>query len=128
MNQLSFPSHVTTQEVVREKSLGGAINLCAKAAGLEPKQVQEALKSDRSQFSRWTDDKEGILWSKLVALMDKCGNDAPVLWMLHARGYELSSLRRRESELERELREVKEENAMLRHDKRVLAEALRGSA
>lgn len=108
MNQLGFPSEVTSQEVAREQSLGGAINLCAKAAGLTPKEVQDGLKADRAQFSRWTDDKEGILWTKLAALMDLCGNDAPLLWMLHARGYELSSLRRQESETERKLRIAQE--------------------
>jgi len=128
VNQLAFPSDVTTQEIVREKTLGGAINLCAKAAGLEPKQVQDALKSDRAQFSRWTDDREGIVWDKFVALMDLCGNDAPLLWMLHARGYDLSSVRRKETETERENRLLREEVAMLKHDKRVLTEALRGAA
>lgn len=127
MNQLAFPSDVTAQEIFREKTLGGAIGLCAKAAGLEPKQVQDALKSDKAQFSRWTDDKEGILWTKLEALMDVCGNDAPLLWMLHARGYDVASLRRRETEVERQLREAREQIEMLMHDKRVLTEALRGS-
>lgn len=46
--------------------------------------------------------------------MDACGNDAPLLWMLHARGYDLSSLRRRETETERRLRMALEENAALR--------------
>jgi hypothetical protein len=128
MNQLGFPSNVTAQELAREKTLGGAIALCAKAAGLEPKQVQDALRSDKAQFSRWTDDKEGILWTKLLALMDCCGNDAPLLWMLHARGYDLASLRRRETEMQRELRLAQERIAMLEHDKRVLTEALRGAS
>lgn len=128
VQQLGFPSGVTSQEVSREKTLGGAINLCAKAAGYEPKQVQDELKADRAQFSRWTDDKEGILWPKLQALMDLCGNDAPLLWMLHQRGYDLSSLRRRETETERALREAHERIVLLEHDKRVLTEALRGSA
>ena len=128
MNQFGFPSEVTAQEIAREKTLGGAIALSAKAAGLEPKQVQDALRSDKAQFSRWTDDKEGILWPKLTALMDFCGNDAPLLWMVHARGYDLASLRRRETEMERELRLARERIVMLEHDKRVLTEALRGSA
>ena len=119
MNQLGFPSEVTPQEVAREQSLGGAINLCAKAAGLTPKEVQDGLKADRAQFSRWTDDKEGILWSKLSALMDLCGNDAPLFWMLQARGYDLSSLRRMESELERQLREAKERIAQLERERAV---------
>lgn len=119
MNQLGFPSEVTPQEVAREQSLGGAINLCAKAAGLTPKEVQDALKADRAQFSRWTDDKEGILWPKLAALMDTCGNDAPLFWMLHARGYDLSSLRRRETETERENRLLREQLAQERAEREV---------
>jgi hypothetical protein len=114
VNQLAIPVDVTPQEVMREATLGGAISLCAKAAGLAPKEVQDALKSDRSQFSRWTDDKEGITWAKLAALMDVCGNDAPLLWMLHARGYDMHSLRRRETETEKRLRLAMEENMALR--------------
>jgi hypothetical protein len=119
MNQLGFPSAVTAQEIAREKSLGGAIGLCAKAAGLEPKQVQDGIKADKAQWSRWESGQEGIVWPKFVALMDLCGNDAPLLWMLHARGYDLSSLRRLESELERELREAREELARVRAERDV---------
>jgi hypothetical protein len=109
-------------------TLGGAISLCAKAAGLAPKEVQDALKADRAQFSRWTDDKEGILWPKLAALMDLCGNDAPLLWMLQSRGYDLSSLRRQESETEKALRIAREENEALRAANRVLVNAMNGRA
>jgi len=119
VNQLGFPSEITAQEVSREKSLGGAISLCAKAAGLEPKQVQDALKSDKAQFSRWTDDIEGIKWEKLVPLMDVCGNDAPLLWMLHARGYDLASLRRTETETQKALRLANERIKELEHDRDV---------
>lgn len=114
MNQLHFPSPVTATEVEREASLGGAIGLCAKVAGLEPKQVNAAVEGDKAQFSRWISGGEGITWPKLVALMDACGNDAPLLWMLHARGYDMHSLRRRESETERMLREAREEVTALR--------------
>jgi hypothetical protein len=114
VHQLGIPSAVTIQEVMRERTLGGAIDLCAKAAGLEPKQVQTDLKLDKAQWSRWSDGKEGILWPKLELVMDRCGNDAPLLWMNHARGYDLASLRHRESELERQLREAREENVALR--------------
>ena len=114
MHQLGFPSVVTAQEVARERDLGGAIALCAKAAGLEAKQVQDILKADKAQFSRWLSGAEGIVWSKFVALMDACGNDAPLLWMLHARGYDLGSLRRVETELERQNRLLREENQALR--------------
>ncbi len=130
MTQLAFPSEVTPQEIAREKTLGGAIGLCAKAAGLEPKQVQDAIKADKAQFSRWTDDKEGILWPKFTALMDLCGNDAPLLWMLHARGYDLASIRKSESETERENRELREKLAAMEAERvverRLLSEVLTG--
>jgi plasmid maintenance system antidote protein VapI len=128
VQQLGFPSQVTPQEVAREATLGGSISLCAKAAGLTPKEVQDALKADRAQFSRWTDDKEGITWSKLAALMDLCGNDAPLFWMLNARGYDLHSLRRKESDLEKTLREVREQNEALKVANRVLVDAMNGKA
>lgn len=130
MNQLGFPSEVTPNEIAREKSLGGAIGLCAKAAGLEPKQVQDALKTDKAQFSRWTDDKEGIVWSKFVALMDLCGNDAPLLWMLAHRGYDLSSLRKSETETEKENRLLKERLASMEAERaierRLMSELITG--
>lgn len=102
------------QEITREKTLGGAIGLCAKAAGYEGKQVQDFLRTDKAQFSRWEAGTEGVIWPKLTALMDVCGNDAPLLWMVHARGYDLHAMRKLETETERENRLLREENAALR--------------
>ena len=114
-NQISLPSVVTPEEVAREKSLGGAIELCAKAAGFEfDKTLQLALGVDKGQFSRWLSGAEGIKWPSLSRLMDHCGNSAPVLWMVHARGFDLYAMRRRENELEKHNRELREENAALR--------------
>ena len=117
MHQLGFPSEVTAQEIERETTLGGAIGLCAKVAGLEPKQIQSSLRLDKAQWSRWESGQEGVIWPKLVAVMDHCGNDAPLLWMNSARGYDLSAMRRRETDLERQNRLLREENTAL---KRVL--------
>jgi hypothetical protein len=114
MTQLAFPVEIAPHEVAREKSLGDAITLCVKAAGHEPKDLQVDLKWDKGQWSRWLSGEEGIKWAKLVQVMDYCGNDAPLMWMLHSRGYALDSLRKRESELERELRLAREENKALR--------------
>jgi|SRR5581483_3376353 len=113
--QLAIPNPVTPEEVMRERSLGGAIELCAKAAGFDfDKQLQMALGVDKGQFSRWQNGDEGIKWPRLSALMDHCGNDAPVLWMNYQRGWDLYAMRRLETETERENRELREENAALR--------------
>ena len=113
--QLAIPVKVRPEEVAREKSLGGAISLCAKIGGHDfDKTLQLALGVDKGQFSRWQNGEEGIKWPKLVTLMDVCGNDAPLLWMLHDRGWDLNSIRRRETETERENRTLREENEALR--------------
>ena len=49
MPQIALPTEITPNEVLRESSLGGAISLCAKAAGLEGKQIQAELKLDKAQ-------------------------------------------------------------------------------
>lgn len=115
MKQLSLPVLVRPDEVARKTTLGGAIELCAELGGFSlDKTLQQQLKVDKAQFSRWQSGQEGVQWPKFEQLMDTCGNDAPVLWMLHRRGYDLHSVRRLESETERENRELREEVAALR--------------
>lgn len=119
MSQLSFASAVTAQEILRVKTLGGAIALCATAAGYEPKAMTDKLKMDKAQWSRWESGNEGIVWPKFTAIMDFCGNDAPLLWMNAARGYDLSSLRKNESELEKKLRIAEARLAAIEHEREV---------
>lgn len=114
MNQLSFPVELSSAEIGRKRSLGSAIELCAEAGGKEPKEIQADLAMDKAQFSRWTSGSEGVVWPKFAALMDYCGNDAPLFWMVQARGFDLSSLRRVETGTEKLLRLSREENAALR--------------
>jgi len=118
VNQIAISIEVRPEEVMRKQSLGSAIELCAELGGFAlDKTLQQELKVDKAQFSRWLSGTEGVQWAKFVELMDKCGNDAPVLWMLHQRGYDLYSVRKQESATERENRLLREENAAL---KRVL--------
>lgn len=124
--QLGIPTEVTPTEVSRKTSLGAAIALCAEAAGIEPKVLQSELKLDKAQWSRWESGQEGVIWPKLKAVMDRCGNDAPILWMLHDRGYDLSSLRKRETETERALRTVQEQLVREKLKNQALVEALTG--
>lgn len=113
-NQIALPSQLRPEEVMRKQSLGGAISLCIEAGGFEPKDLIVDLRLDKAQISRWTTDAEGILWPKLLKVMDYCGNHAPVLWQAHACGFDLHSFRQRESETERQNRMLREENAALR--------------
>jgi hypothetical protein len=113
--QISIPHDFDISAIARKKTLGGAIELCAEVAGFElDKQLSGRLQVDKSQFSRWLSGEEGIKWPKFDLVMDVCGNDVPVLWMLHQRGYDLHSVRKLESSTERENRMLREENAALR--------------
>lgn len=114
MNQIALPVQVAPHEITRKTSLGGAFELCAELGGKEPKEIQADLKLDKAQWSRWVSGQEGVIWPKFTAVMDYLGNDAPLLWMLQARGYDLHSVRRIESLTERENRLLREENAALR--------------
>ena len=123
---MGLPTPVTPEEVARESSLGGAIGLCFKVAGYTlDKELTLDLDCDKAQLSRWQNGTEGILWPKLERLMDLCGNEAPLYWMLHRRGYDLHSLRKRESETERELRLAKERIAELEREREITMNVLR---
>lgn len=115
MNQVAIPVQIRPEEVERKQTLGQALELCAELAGFSlDKELQSILSVDKAQFSRWISGTEGISWPKFVKLMDACGNDAPLLWMLTQRGYDLHSVRKRESETDRVNRALREENAALR--------------
>lgn len=114
---------VRPEEVARKQSLGGAIELCAELAGFSlDKELQQTLDVDKGQFSRWQNGQEGIRWEKFQALMDVCGNDAPLLWMLYQRGYDLNSLRKRETETEQKLRHAEERIRKLEEEARIKAD------
>lgn len=114
--QPSLPlGKVSADEISRKRSFGEAIGLAAELAGYDlDKQASADIGMDKGQWSRIQSGQEGIKWEKLRTFLDRVGNDVPLLWMLHQRGYDLHSLRKRESVTERELRESREENAALR--------------
>lgn len=108
-NQIAIPAPVDKNEISRKKTLGSAMIMCAELGGYDlDKESQIALGVDKAQFSRWKNDSEGIAWPKLCKLMDLCGNHAPVYWMLYQLGYDLDSLKKRETELEKKIREQQE--------------------
>lgn len=107
-NQLALPVEVKPDEVARKQSLGSAIELCMELAGFDLDKEVPIKGLDKAQFSRWKSGTEGIKWEKFAALMDGCGNDAPLMWMLYQRGFDLHSLRKRETETEAALRKERE--------------------
>jgi len=125
--QIAITAELRPEEIARKTTLGGAIELCAEAAGFElDKELQSRLGVDKAQFSRWQSGTEGIVWAKFERLMDICGNDAPLLWMLYRRGYDLHSLRKQETEYQRQLRIKEEELAAERKENALLRSLVGG--
>lgn len=99
----------------RCRSLGQAITACIHDAGLDfDKQVSAQLGYDKAQLSRWQSDAEGIKSEKLKRIMDWCGNVIPLLFLVGEYGFETRSMHRKESLVEKQNRELREENAALR--------------
>lgn len=115
----------------RQPSLLCAVKLCISMGGLSAdKEVYVPLGIDAGHWTRITRGEAHFPIDKLVDLMDLCGNEAPLLWLLDARGYQIDGLRRKESELERDLRMAREEVARMRAEqvieRRLLADIYAG--
>lgn len=113
--------------VKSQRTLLGAIKLCISAAGFDSdKTLYMDLGIDPGHWSRIMRGEAHFPIDKLPDLMDACGNESPLLWLVDARGYDTASLRQRESELERELRESREQLERERLKVHTLTEALHG--
>lgn len=106
------PSY-TLAELVREAhlcgSFGAAIARAAQLAGLDLEKQAIPNGMDKGRYSRIVSGREGILWPQIEAFCAHCGNDLPIVWMVHVRGWDALTLRRQETESEREIRHLKEQ-------------------
>lgn len=115
--------------VLAQPTLLGAIKLCISLAGFDAdKQVHRDLEIDAGHWSRITRGEAHFPVDKLSALMDLCGNEAPLIWLTNARGYDPRSLRKLETETERALREEREALKREREKTALLTELLQGKS
>lgn len=86
------------------KSLPHAVAKCAELVGSIDKTVAIDTGIDAPTWARIKQGDAGIKGEWLDRLMDACGNELPLLWLLYSRGYDPAAIRKRETELEREAR------------------------
>lgn len=108
--------------VTRQPSFNAAIVLCVQSSGLDRKQVYTALDIDPATWSRMESGRAHFPVNKLEQLMDLCGNEAPLMWLVNARGYEWESVREKQTEIEKRLADAQQENADLRRLLKLRAE------
>ena len=116
--------------IARQPSMTKALQLCQTLSGLDDKSFIGAggVVKDAAQWSRiMSSGQHNFPQDQLNRFMDQAGNEAPMLWLLHSRGYDLGYLRKRESEYERQLREANERNAELMKRLEYAESILRGT-
>lgn len=117
------PIEVDSALVHRQPSMLSAIQLCLQAAGIADKEACLSLGIDAGHWSRILRGDAHFPLHLLGPLMDLCGNEAPLEWLAHSRGYELRPL---ETELERQVREEHARNERLAEENRMLRDLVMG--
>lgn len=79
--------------ISRQPSMAQAIALCVQVSGLEDKEVYLSLGIDAGHWTRIMKGDAHFPVNKLGDLMDLCGNEAPLIWLSHDRGYGLVLLK-----------------------------------
>lgn len=106
-------------------TLKQAIGLCMATAGYTlDKEVADAIGMSTSALSKWKENSDRN-WSHMQDLMTVCNSEIPLLWQVHKMGYDILSLRKRESELERQLRLKDEELTKVQMEHQAALSALR---
>jgi hypothetical protein len=98
-----------------------ALRYSLSLADLEPKQVYEPLDMDKATWSRIENGQQAFPPEKLNQLAELTGNDAPLMWLAHSRGYELRPLK---SELQERLDAAEVEKAELQRQNSLMRELL----
>jgi hypothetical protein len=95
-----------------------ALRYSLSLADLEPKQVYEPLEMDKATWSRIENGLQAFPPDLLWKLATITGNEAPLMWLAHSRGYELRPLKsalEEQLESERAARlELERQNTLMR--------------
>lgn len=119
------PVHVDLAEVSRQPSWASALSLCANKSGLQDKLIAADVGVDNAVWSRFKSGQNAPSGEQLDKLMTRCGNEAPLHWLLLKRGYDPRSLRRIETDVERENRELRERLVAMESEREIERRTIR---
>jgi hypothetical protein len=132
MNIRPIMQAIDSALIYRQPTFTKALHLCQTLSGKDDAQFYgvNGVVKDQAQWSRIMGQAGSANFpqDKLNLFMDKAENEAPMLWLLHSRGYDITTLRHVETETERKLRLAEERAKTAEMKVRVLTEALRGTA
>lgn len=81
--------HVPQHLIGQQKTMSAAIALCIQLSGLDDKQIYLDLDIDPGHWNRILKGAAHFPVNKLNDLMYLCGNEVPLMWLAHSRGYGL---------------------------------------
>lgn len=116
---------VPLELVLKQPSFAGAIALCVQLSGLDDKEIYLSLGIDAGHWTRIMKGDAHFPVNKLNDLMTMCGNEAPLQWFAHSRGYGLVMLK---SEAERRAEEAEKRAKEAEDRVRFLTQVLQGKA
>lgn len=116
---------VPLELVLKQPSLSGAVALCVQLSGLDDKEIYLSLGIDAGHWTRIMKGDAHFPLNKLNDLCTMCGNESPLLWWAHSRGYGLVMLK---SEAERRAEMAAAELLMEREKNKLLMQLLQGKA
>ena len=102
---------VSPAMIAKQPSMSAALKLCQTLSGLDDKAFTgpKGIVKDTAKWSRiMNSGQHNFPQDELNKFMDKAENEAPMLWLVHSRGYDISSLRKLESQTEMALRMERE--------------------
>lgn len=105
--------------VIAQPTLLHALKLAMEVGGCDDKQMAIDLEIDPGQWSRIMGGTAFYPTNKYLQFMQLCGNDIPLVWLAHQRGYELKPLR---SDLQRQVDELTAEKAELQRQLETITE------
>ncbi|MDD0814267.1 hypothetical protein PSQ39_06455 [Curvibacter sp. HBC28] len=117
--------------IARQPTMTKALQLCQTLSGMDDKAFvgPGGVVKDAAQWSRiMGSGQHNFPQEQLNRFMDQAGNEAPLLWLVHSRGYDMTSLRKLETETERALRIEREESSRLREKLAYAESILQGRA
>ena len=116
---------VTNADVASLTSWAQALLASAKLSGLIDKSLAIECGLDPALFSRMVSGQAGWTGEKLERFMDACGTELALMYLNHRRGYDIEAMRQRESELQAEIRKLREQLDAERRERAVIVQFVR---
>lgn len=101
------------------KSESHALRFSMRASGYDPKEIPSLFNIDAGQWSNILGGKKHFPHDRRNEWMDFVGNEVLLIYGCESRGYDFSTMRKHQTDVERENAELRQQLAQIQHDREV---------